>query len=170
MTKEELIKRLIEMRKTGADETLDRVCESSTGCEYCPLYPTGRLCSHQTIDYLLDYIIENESECQTNLEHYWDKLNVNFNAHQVDGYFAYVESKMELKEWLLSPYKGPPKPTYKLTQFEYDLLDSHDCLDQVMRFANSYQLMAMKERGYFKNVSEDANIFDIIKNAEVVEE
>lgn len=130
MTKEELIKRLIEMRKTGADETLDRVCESSTGCENCPLYQTGRLCSHQTIDYLLDYIIENES-------------------------------------WLLSPYE---EPTYKLTQFEYDLLDSHDCLDQVMRFSNSYPLMAMKERGYFSCVSEDANILDIIKNAEVIEE
>lgn len=166
MTKEELIKRLIEMRKTGADETLDRVCESSTGCEYCPLYPTGRLCSHQTIDYLLDYIIENESWYQeTNLEHYFeDSSFTDGNGYIIKVRLPWNIQTDNLTTWLLSPYE---EPTYKLTQFEYDLLDTAGY--GTTTIADYILIEEMHDKGYFKNIPTDVPIKDILENAEVID-
>lgn len=67
------------------------------------------------------------------------------------------------KDWLKQPYK---KPKYKLTKFEIDLLQINSI--KAFRFKNINALTLMKEKGYFKDVDEDATIEDIIANCEVV--
>ncbi len=69
-------------------------------------------------------------------------------------------------EWLKSPYK----PTYKLTQFEYDLLQSYlkSRLLSGYEFKSIAILKRMKGKGYFKDVDEDATIEDILAKCEVV--
>lgn len=71
-------------------------------------------------------------------------------------------------EWLKQPYI---KPTYKLTKFEKDLLQSF-LKGQPFRyqFKNINALTEMKEKGYFKGIDEDATIEDILANSEITEE
>lgn len=66
-------------------------------------------------------------------------------------------------EWLKKPYK---KPTYKLSQFEYDLLELYK---SKYSFKLSNALRGMKEKGYFRSVDENAKIKDILRNCEVSE-
>lgn len=86
--------------------------------------------------------LEEEKKTETNLEHYLEylsKLNMSdfalidgrvvqclgthcrgcdFNGDCIEGKFR----------WLKQPYK---KPTYKLTKFEYDLLNAHQSMKQI---------------------------------------
>lgn len=64
-------------------------------------------------------------------------------------------------EWMLKPFKQK----YKLTQFEYDLLQSYA---DGYKFKDIMPLIVMKEKGYFKNVDKNELIKDIIENCEVV--
>lgn len=64
-------------------------------------------------------------------------------------------------EWMLKTFKRK----YKLTQFEYDLLQSYA---NGYKFKDIMPLIVMKEKGYFKDVDEDATIEDILANCEVV--
>lgn len=120
---------------------------------------------------------------ELNIEHYYDKLT----TYGVDG-FAVTNGKvkacrdMKCSEcefnggycgqkrfiWMASPYK---KPVYKLTQFEYDLLQSYveGNLRKCM-FKDISALMRIKEKGYFKGVDENARIEDILANSEVIED
>lgn len=68
----------------------------------------------------------------------------------------------KIKEWLKNPYK---KPTYKLSQFEYDLLQSYS---DIYSFNAFNSLSGMKEKGYFKCVDYDTKIQDILENCEVI--
>lgn len=71
-------------------------------------------------------------------------------------------------EWLKQPYI---KPTYKLTMFEKDLLQSYS-----KGFLSGHELKSvpvlsrMKEKGYFKGIDEDATIEDILADCEITEE
>lgn len=71
-------------------------------------------------------------------------------------------------EWLKQPYI---KPTYKLTKFEQDLLQSYS-----KGFLSGHELKSvpvlsrMKEKGYFKGIDEDATIEDILADCEKTEE
>lgn len=69
----------------------------------------------------------------------------------------------KIKEWLKSPYE---KPTYKLTQFEYDLLQLYKGR---YSFKLSNSLRGMKEKGYFKSIDENAKIEDILESCEVMD-
>lgn len=64
-------------------------------------------------------------------------------------------------EWMLKPFKRK----YKLTQFEYDLLQSHA---NGYKFKDIMPLIVMKEKGYFKDVDKDAKIEDILESCEVI--
>lgn len=64
--------------------------------------------------------------------------------------------------WLASPYR---KPTYKLNQFEYDLLQ-HFSVD--FKFKEMGLLKEMKEKGHFKNINGDELIKDILESCEVI--
>ncbi|WP_443669054.1 hypothetical protein [Holdemanella porci] len=65
-------------------------------------------------------------------------------------------------EWLKEPYK---KSAYKLTQFEYDLLQ-HFSVD--FKFKEMGLLKEMKEKGHFKNINGDELIKDILESCEVI--
>ena len=67
-------------------------------------------------------------------------------------------------EWLEQPYI---KPTYKLTKFENDLLQSYP---SKYKFKVIPVLDRMKEKGYFKGVNGDAAIEDILADCEITEE
>lgn len=69
-------------------------------------------------------------------------------------------------EWLKQPYI---KPTYKLTKFEQDLLQSYSNIHK-LKLRTMPFLDRMKEKGYFKGVDENATIEDILANCEIKEE
>lgn len=70
------------------------------------------------------------------------------------------------KDWLKSPYK---KPTYKLTQFEIDLLQScSQGYSPKYQFKNINSLTEMRKNGYFKCINRDETIEEILAKCEVV--
>lgn len=68
----------------------------------------------------------------------------------------------EIMKWLKQPYR---KTTFKLNQFEYDLLQ-HFSVD--FKFKEMGLLKEMKEKGHFKNINGDELIKDILANCEVI--
>lgn len=71
-------------------------------------------------------------------------------------------------EWLKQPYI---KPTYKLTKFEQDLLQScSQVYSPEYQFKNIAFLTEMREKGYFKDVGKDATLEDILADCEITEE
>ena len=70
----------------------------------------------------------------------------------------------KVMDWLKQQYI---KPTYELTQFEFDLLQS--CPSKYM-FRYIPVLGRMKEKGYFKGVDEDATSKDILADCDITEE
>lgn len=70
----------------------------------------------------------------------------------------------KVMDWLKKPYQ---KPAYKLTKFEFDLLQIYS---SIYRFKVCNSLMVMKEKGYFKGIDKDATIEDILADCEVTEE
>lgn len=125
-----------------------------------------------------------EQNQETNLDHYKQEVLENYvsNLAVVDGRpkpctetrcsnceFNKKEPKECSKkriEWLKKPYI---KPTYKLTKFEKDLLQSYSNIYKY-KFKAIPVLTRMKEKGYFKGVDEDATIRDILANCEITEE
>lgn len=117
-----------------------------------------------------------EEKQETNLDHYFEDLL------KTGGRYAFVNGKIkhcwgtrccncafkggncngEQIKWLASPYE---KPTYKLTQFEYDLLQ-HFSVD--FKFKEMGLLKEMKEKGHFKNINGDELIKDILESCEVI--
>lgn len=69
-------------------------------------------------------------------------------------------------EWFKEPYK---KPTYKLTQCEYDMLDT--IFEKEARFSTVYLIGELKKKGYFENIKCDSKVLvkDILANCEVIE-
>lgn len=118
----------------------------------------------------------SESNQETNLDHYFEDLL------KTGGRYAFVNEKIkhcwntrccdcafkggnchgEKIKWLASPYE---KQTYKLTQFEYDLLQ-HFSVD--FKFKEMGLLKEMKEKGHFKNINGDELIKDILESCEVI--
>ena len=72
----------------------------------------------------------------------------------------------KVMDWLKQPRKAPAN---KLTQFEYDLLQSYSNIYK-LKFRTMPFLDRMKEKGYFKGINEDATIEDILANCEIKEE
>lgn len=118
----------------------------------------------------------SESNQETNLDHYFEDLL------KTGGRYAFVNGKIkhcwntrccdcafkggnchgEKIKWLASPYE---KQTYKLTQFEYDLLQRFS-VD--FKFKEMGLLKEMKEKGHFKNINGDELIKDILESCEVI--
>lgn len=117
-----------------------------------------------------------EEKQETNLDHYFEDLL------KTGGRYAFVNGKIkhcwntrccdcafkggnchgEKIKWLACPYE---KQTYKLTQFEYDLLQLYK---GKYSFKLSNSLRGMKEKGYFRSVDENAKIEDILESCEVI--
>ena len=123
---------------------------------------------------------------ETNLDHYKDEILESCLEGLADA-LAVVKGKPKLcykvncndcefykdkskdciedaRDWLKQPYI---KPAYKLTKFEFDLLQSYP---SKYKFKDIPVLDRMKEKGYFKGVDEDATIEDILANSEITEE
>lgn len=122
-----------------------------------------------------------EEKQETNYEHFKDEIIEN------SGYcFALVDGKPcqcssvsccdcgfstghgcseTIKEWLKSPCK---KPTYKLSKFEYDLLNVHKDYKTYNNIANQIHLFKMREKGYFKGIDTNIPIREILDNCEVI--
>lgn len=126
--------------------------------------------------------LESEPKQETNLDHYKDDIAELFidNLAIVDGkpkrcVYTVCDETCDLntdcddethyklvKEWLKKPYQ---KPTYKLTQFEYNLLQ-HFSVD--FKLKEMGLLKEMKEKGHFKNINGDELIKDILESCEVI--
>ena len=123
--------------------------------------------------------LESESKQETNLDHYKDetlencldslavvkgrpKLCYKTSCNNCDFKLIQKECHNKVKDWLKQPHI---KPTYKLTQFEYDLLQ-HFSVD--FKFKEMGLLKEMKEKGHFKNINGDELIKDILESCEVI--
>lgn len=121
---------------------------------------------------------KTEIKQESNLEHYKDEIeNAGYEFALVNGkpttcrtslcdqcyfndkHFTCVRKSFE---WMLKPYK---KSVYKLTQFEYDLLQNYK---GILRFKNMNTLNWMKEKGYFKGIDENETVGDILANCDVI--
>lgn len=68
-------------------------------------------------------------------------------------------------EWLKQPYK---KPTYKLSQFEYDLINAFDSCKECCLLNEIECLKKLREKGYFKGIDPFTKVHEIIDNCEVI--
>lgn len=123
--------------------------------------------------------LDEEQREETNLDHYKDeilencldslavvkgrpKLCYKTSCNDCDFKLVQKECHNKVKDWLKQTHK---KPTYKLTQFEYDLLQ-HFSVD--FKFKEIGLLKEMKEKGHFKNINGDELIKDILESCEVI--
>ena len=163
-TKEEYIKAL-----NGMEEAYDNLdgCMSSMNK------------FKEDINLLTGLVNEHfEDKIETNYEHYKDGIlqNVKYTLAVVNdepkscidtncGECDFKDSGecvKRVREWLNQQYK---KPTYKLNQFEYDLLKSYS---DIYSFNAFNSLSGMKEKGYFKGIDDNKTIGDILDNCEVI--
>lgn len=125
---------------------------------------------------------KQEIKQETNLERYFDDIGI-FGINS----FAVTNGKlMRCKDvhcdkcdfggpcgrcgeerliWLTSPYKKPP---YKLSQFEYDLIQTYSYVHEGYKLSKFKRLIKLKDKGYFMDVDYDTKIQDILENCEVI--
>lgn len=134
------------------------------------------------LDFLSSLINEHFKEHpETNFEHYKDKIIEDFgftlalfngkpykcsNVHCSDCEFSTGHGCSEkMKEWLASTYE---KTTYKLTRFELDLIQTYRDCHESCKLSEFKQLIELKSKGYFKDIDDNTNIQDVLKNCEVI--
>lgn len=124
-----------------------------------------------------------EEKPETNYEHYKDEIIEGWmlDLALVDGKLkrcsrvdcnecefnpgANKGCEQRLIEWLKKPYQ---KPTYKLTKFEYDLLNAHKDSGMQKCLSNYRPLLELNEKGYFKDIDTKIPIREILDNCKVV--
>lgn len=136
----------------------------------------------QDLDFLAKLAEERfEEKQETNYEYYKDEITEKSNL-----FFALVDGKPhqcsdvsccdcgfstghgcaeKVKEWLKSPHKNQ---TYKLSQFEYDLIQTYSYVHEGYKLSKFNRLIELKDKGYFKCVDYDTKIQDILSNCEVI--
>lgn len=124
---------------------------------------------------------KQEIKKETNYEHYKDKIIKDgiWNLALVNGkpkrchnvycndcdFKTSRECKKKLEEWLKHPYE---RPTYKLTQFEYDLIKAFDRCKECCLLNEIECLKKLSQKGYFNGIDPFTKVHDIIDNCEVV--
>lgn len=122
-----------------------------------------------------------EDKIETNYEHYKDGIlqNVKYALAVVNGepkscidtncgecdFKDSGECVKRVREWLNQQYK---KPTYKLSQFEYDLINAFDRCKECCLLNEIECLKKLSEKGYFKGIDPFTKVHDIIDNCEVI--
>ena len=168
-TKEEYIKAL-----TGMEEVYDNLdgCMSAMN-----MFKEG-------VNLLTGLINEHfEEKQETNYEYYKDEIIEKSNL-----FFALVDGKPhqcsdvsccdcgfstghgcteKVKEWLKSPHKNQ---TYKLSQFEYDLIQTYSYVHEGYTLSKFNRLIKLKDKGYFKCADYDTKIQEILANCEVIKQ
>ena len=123
-----------------------------------------------------------EENIETNFDHYKDRILdccidnlavvkgipkscTKIDCNDCDFITIQKECCEIAKDWLKQPYE---KPKYKLTQCEYDLLDT--IFEKEARFSRMYLIGELKKKGYFENIKCDSNVRvkDILANCEVI--
>lgn len=123
--------------------------------------------------------LESDPKQETNLDHYFEDLL------KTGGRYAFVNGKIkhcwntrccdcafkggnchgEKIKWLASPYE---KQTYKLTQFEFDLLNAYKNSGMRRCISNYGTLLELYKKGYFKEIGTSIPIHEILDNYEVI--
>lgn len=139
----------------------------------------------QDLDFLAKLAEEHFEERQeTNQEHFKDKIIEIINSHlalvngeprncsRIDCSYCDFnrhggcdKKAGEVVEWLKQPYK---KSKYKLTQFEYDLINTYRVCPGACKISDTRSLRELKCKGYFNDVDYDTKIQDILGNCEVI--
>lgn len=136
----------------------------------------------QDLDFLAKLANEHfEEKTETNYEHYKDGIlqNVKYALAVVNGepkscidtncgecdFKDNGECVKRVREWLKKPYK---KPTYKLSQFEFDLLNTYKDSGMRKSIFNYSTLLGLQEKGYFKDIDTSIPIYEILDNCEVI--
>lgn len=135
----------------------------------------------QDLDFLAKLAEEHfEEKAETNYEHFKDEIvqNVKYNLAVVNGEPKPCEDTNcdecdfncdccgeKRFEWLASPYK---KPTYKLSQWEYDLLNAYKNSGMRQCISNYGTLLEMYGKGHFKGIDTSTPIHEILDNCKVV--
>lgn len=118
---------------------------------------------------------------ETNFEHYFEYLSkrrmsdfalidgrvtqcMDTRCSKCDFNGDCIEKKFK---WLKQPYK---KQTYKLSQFEYDLIHTYSNCHESCKLSEFKQLIELKDKGYFKCVGYDTKIYDVLEACEVNED
>lgn len=124
---------------------------------------------------------KQETKQETNIEHYFEYLSevglggfalVNGRCTKCSGTrcsecdFSGSDCCNKRLRWLASPYR---KPLYKLSQFEYDLIQTYSYVHEGYTLSKFNRLIKLKDKGYFKCVDYDTKIQDILANCEVSE-
>lgn len=122
-----------------------------------------------------------DGKSETNYEHYKDEIieECYFTVALVDGKPHKCSSvkcndcefstghgcEGKIKEWLNKLYE---KPTYKLSQFEYDLIQTYRDCNNYCKLSDRRILLELKDKGYFMDVDYDTKIQDILANCEAI--
>lgn len=156
--------------------------------EYCSVAKTqGRINNFKIYLLLLKELVDEcfEPKQETNLDHYKKDIVERFmdDLAMADKKIRTCQTtscsdcefskengecigKSKIRKWLKQPYE---KPTYKLTQCEYDMLDT--IFEKEARFSTVYLIGELKKKGYFENIKCDRNamVKDILANCEVIQ-
>lgn len=136
----------------------------------------------QDLDFLAKLANEHfEEKTETNYEHYKNEIieNCGFTFALVDGkphkcacvscsncgFSTGHGCSEKIKEWLKKPYK---KKTYKLSRFEYDLIQTYSYVHEGYTLSKFKRLIKLKDKGYFKCADYDTKIQDVLANCEVI--
>ena len=179
MTKEEVLNTIIEHYKNGSTSALSDYCDR-VRCAECPFNTED--CVDDVAMAILDRLLKAEEHQETNLEHYASKSLTEkygfspFTSCDTDTLAITLKDGWEKTfnwsdpiQWLLSPYEEP-KPKYKLSKFEYDLLKSYGEETRSTDIFCYFSLTMMREKGYFKDIHVTATFGDVLDNCEVVED
>lgn len=129
----------------------------------------------------LGWIKPNVKPDETNFEHYFEYLSKRrmsdfalidgrvkkcsvTQCSECDFNHDCIERKFK---WLKQPYK---KQIYKLSQFEYDLIQTYSDCHESCKLSEFKQLIELKDKGYFKCVGYDTKIHDVLEACEVNED
>ncbi len=122
-----------------------------------------------------------EEKAETNYKHYKDEViqSVKYNLAVVNGepkpcgdincdecdFKDSGECVKRVREWLNQQYK---EPTYKLSQFEYDLLNAYKDCGMLKPISHYSAMQELHEKGYFKDEDKNELIKDILEHCEVI--
>lgn len=124
-----------------------------------------------------------EEKKGSNLEHYKDEIKyAGYEFAVVNGkpttckltscdkcYFndKHFTCARKRIEWMLKPYEKQP---YKLTRFEYDLLNAYKNSGMKQCISNYSTLLELYEKGHIKDIDISTPIHEILDNCEVIKD
>lgn len=115
-------------------------------------------------EHFKDEIIENSSYCFALVD--GKPCQCSGVSCSVCGFSTGHGCGEKIKEWLKKPYE---KPTYKLNQFEYDLISSFDKCKECCLLNEIECLKKLTQKGYFNGIDPFTKVHEILDNCEVIE-